>query len=456
VNAEVMAMKAAYQDGRRVLTLVQSARTNDLGEYRLYWLVPGQYYVSSMPWDGRPISGGVVMNANGAAAGVNVARMTVLAGDVARAPLGFQPGAPPSDTEAWLPIYFPSASTEDAASAIDLMPGASARGIDVVIAPVRPRRIQGTVIDLMGQPVPKAQIFRSATSSPSTFVPNAANPVTGAFDLHGVVPGSHTLLAVAGERAGKVVVQVGDRDLDDVRIVVRSGQAIAGRIMIDGQQNAAIDSSILRVSLRPEPAVPGLPIPASVVSSSGSFSLDQVMPGTYTVTVQPLQSAPPVATGQRGNAMPLAPPPAQRGGPLAPLPPALQGAYVKAVRLGSVDVLAEGLTVEDEIREPLEILIGANPGLIEGDVGRTPNVTVVLVPKTRTQRDLYKSVMTDTEGNFTFRGVPPGDYTLFGWDDVETGAWMNADFLQQYESRGRSIHIDEGSRQTVPQLQVLD
>ena len=38
---EVLAMKASYPEGRRTLAPVQSAVTNDLGEYRLFWLAPG-------------------------------------------------------------------------------------------------------------------------------------------------------------------------------------------------------------------------------------------------------------------------------------------------------------------------------------------------------------------------------------------------------------------------------
>ena len=48
-NANVQALKYSYQDGRRVLTVVQSARTNDLGEYRLFWMQPGPYIMSAVP-----------------------------------------------------------------------------------------------------------------------------------------------------------------------------------------------------------------------------------------------------------------------------------------------------------------------------------------------------------------------------------------------------------------------
>ena len=455
VNAEVMAMKASFQEGRRVLTLVQSARTNDLGEYRLYWLTPGKYYVSSMPWDERPIAGGVVLNATAPAAPVDIARMTVLAGDTARAPLGFQPNAPPSDVEAWVPIYFPGTATEDSAAVIDLEAGASVRGIDVLLAPVRPRRIRGAVTDAQGQPVSGVQIFRSRNSSTSnTFTTEMVHPAAGTFEIRGVIPGSYTLLAISGDRAGKVAIDVGETDVEGVRIPLAAGAALAGRVSIEGQLPAGATGN-LRVSLRPDPLIPGLPIPASAVGADGSFMFGQVLPGNYLVTVQPLQPAPPAATAQRANAMPPLPP--RGAAPLPPTPPALQNAYVKSVRLGSVDVLSNGLAIDAQPTSSLEVVIGANPGRVDGDIGRQPNATVVLVPVARMRRpDLYRSMLTDAEGRFDFQAVTPGDYLLFAWNDVESSAWMNEDFLKSYENRGRTLRVAEGSRQSVSQLPLLD
>src|SRR5215510_4141890 len=48
-NAQVMAMRPVYKDGRRALTIVRLVATDDRGEYRLFWLAPGRYYVSAKP-----------------------------------------------------------------------------------------------------------------------------------------------------------------------------------------------------------------------------------------------------------------------------------------------------------------------------------------------------------------------------------------------------------------------
>src|ERR1051326_6415050 len=47
IGAEVRAMKSFYQRGGRILVPMQSAVTDDRGEYRLFWLPPGSYFVSA-------------------------------------------------------------------------------------------------------------------------------------------------------------------------------------------------------------------------------------------------------------------------------------------------------------------------------------------------------------------------------------------------------------------------
>src|SRR6185436_18874877 len=44
----VQALRSTFDaTGKRTLQATSSARTNDLGEYRLYWINPGRYFVSA-------------------------------------------------------------------------------------------------------------------------------------------------------------------------------------------------------------------------------------------------------------------------------------------------------------------------------------------------------------------------------------------------------------------------
>jgi hypothetical protein len=63
---------------------------------------------------------------------------------------------------------------------------------------------------------------------------------------------------------------------------------------------------------------------------------------------------------------------------------------------------------------------------------------------------LYKTVTTDGKGHFVMRGVAPGAYTIFAWESVLPGAFQNAEFLEKYQSRGRPVNVQGGTRSEIP------
>src|SRR5262245_22868610 len=56
--ANVQALKAVYQGGKRVYSVAQSTTTDDRGDYRLFWLTSGKYIVVAGPRS-SPIGPGV-------------------------------------------------------------------------------------------------------------------------------------------------------------------------------------------------------------------------------------------------------------------------------------------------------------------------------------------------------------------------------------------------------------
>jgi len=131
------------------------------------------------------------------------------------------------------------------------------------------------------------------------------------------------------------------------------------------------------------------------------------------------------------------------------------GLYIKSVRFSREDALGTFHVSSDTSNVVLEVVLTAGTGSVSGTaLGRAgdpaASVTVVLVPTTARKRTaLYQAVVTGSDGKFGFQEVPPGDYKLFAWDDVETGAWENAEFISVYESRGRSLRVSENSKDDV-------
>ena len=124
-----------------------------------------------------------------------------------------------------------------------------------------------------------------------------------------------------------------------------------------------------------------------------------------------------------------------------------------------------GLRLERQPEAPLDIVIGANPGSLEGQVlneVRQPIAGAYVTlfannPADRLYRtDMYKVTGTDNSGRFKLQGLPPGDYRVFAWENVERGTWVDSTFLRLHEERGVTIHIEEGKVQpaTLPIISV--
>jgi hypothetical protein len=55
-------------------------------------------------------------------------------------------------------------------------------------------------------------------------------------------------------------------------------------------------------------------------------------------------------------------------------------------------------------------------------------------------------VTPGTDGKFTFRNLPPGDYRITAVTDVEPGEWYNPDFLSQLVNASIQVQLGEGER----------
>ena len=105
-------------------------------------------------------------------------------------------------------------------------------------------------------------------------------------------------------------------------------------------------------------------------------------------------------------------------------------------------VSSKGATVEGTVVEKEKDVDNAQP---------VANATVVAVPeeKYRKLSDRFALGSTDQNGRFTIRGVAPGSYTLYAWQDLEEGVWRDADFLRSQADNGTAVRIEEGSHQQV-------
>jgi hypothetical protein len=211
-------------------------------------------------------------------------------------------------------------------------------------------------------------------------------------------------------------------DVDGVVLELRSAGSLNGRVRVESDNAAsprvALDS--IRVQLKSEATtVPQQVGPQrAVVEANGTFRIDSVRPGTYSISAQ--------------------------------LP---DGFYLQEARLGESDVLNAPLRYGVGDTSTLDLLISSKGGVIEGsaaDAGGQPlpGALVVLIPN-RERRELFRSATADAAGQFAISAIVPGEYTLAAWESITSFAFFDPTLIRQADAEGKSIRVAESSRQTV-------
>jgi hypothetical protein len=137
------------------------------------------------------------------------------------------------------------------------------------------------------------------------------------------------------------------------------------------------------------------------------------------------------------------------------IPAPLKDAYVKSITFGGDDVLNSGLRITGQSQSELVITIGTNPGSVEGRVlnGNGQPVaasTVVMVPESGLKfRIDHKVAFTNVSGGYQIQGVPPGDYQVYAFEQMEKGDWQNPTLMRPFDGRGKLVHVDEGGKANV-------
>lgn len=444
VKAYVKALRVTYRNGQRTLSPVQTTITDDLGEYRIFWLTPGQYYVAATAPDWGILGDGLVFGGSTSPTPVSGTLGSRYFGLGAN-PLAVQRGTAAAEASSRLysTVYFPNTTDERAAQLLDLGPSANLGGIDFLLAPVKTRRIKGVLVDAdTGQPPATTPGFATSIwSSPRLDGPGSIANQNGEFDIQtGPGPAILTTRAGRSNRGGRIAIPAGETDITGIRIIVSGGFSIAGQISVESSADSTpVKLAGLRVLLRgdPELLTSGTAQPGAV-SETGSFTLENVAAGEYRVDVAPILDL------------------------NAPAPAAPE-AFVESIRYGDTDVLNGSFRIDaaPEAGTTLKIVISNKWGSASGtvlDSGSKPSVasTVVVVPDPdhRRRRDLFKSVTTDASGRFQFNRLAPGVYKMFAWEEVDPGIWNDAAFMSRYEDRGKEIRIGEGGNGEI-QLTVI-
>ena len=137
--AWVRALKVEFFDGRRSFRISTWTQTDDRGEFRLFGLAPGLYYVSAiLPSNPRLDGANLITPAIPTRANGNVTQTSVPATADNLDPRVFDTLAAPA-------VYHPGTTDIERASAVEVRPGDSVAGLSLALVHIEPRRIRGRV-----------------------------------------------------------------------------------------------------------------------------------------------------------------------------------------------------------------------------------------------------------------------------------------------------------------------
>jgi protocatechuate 3,4-dioxygenase beta subunit len=390
-GATVEALKASYVRDRLAFTPVKSTKTDDLGDYRMFWLPPGAYYIRAA-YRSRADGG----------------------------------------SDRYARVFFPRIMEEDAAPPVLVRSGAEMSGVDVrvPVTPVTGVTISGEVRggsddDLRVSSiyvVPRDRRVLLVGDDVDMFENHAVDMSRGRFEIRNVPPGEYNLFPQVRDREQArtvpIPVDIDKRDLANISATLEPTFDLTGSVTLDGDANGreVLKDSLQLVGLE---WMPGIGPFAANLSDSGEFTAFQLPAGKYELRL---------ASAFKSS-----------------------DTYISDLKRGDTSVFDSGLTVGGKNSEPLEVMLKSKGGRISGtvsDITRLhpfPYATVVLIPE-RTRRQnlaLYKQTLSAEDGTFTFTGILPGDYKLFAWASLTPGAWQNGIFRQRFEDRGVEVTVLE-------------
>ena len=420
VEAGVNAFRAEYiQPGVRRLSASRGVQTNDLGEYRIYGLTPGKYYVGATL---RPQS-----------------------------PSPDATGAPArlvASTQGAATTFFPGTATASDARLLTVDAGKETPSVDIGLLTVPLARVSGNVVDSRGRPSPDVIVWLNPARADGALVPTGGAfdvievDAAGRFTLPGIPPGDYRLdvqsksrmeaIAKSGssgagvsgsapvQEFASVPVTVNGESVDSLTVQTSAGARMTGRLVVEG--GAFPPDAMAKVKVSVSPVLQGTGISAVLLNSGAEVQRD----GTFEVR------------GLVGSRL------VRVGG----LP---EGAALKSVRANGMDVTDEGLEIGQADVGDVEIIVTTAPTKITGTVtdgdGKPQRDYVVVVfadDKRRWTAPLNRFVVSSrpgADGVFTLNALPPGNYLAIALTSAEAGEWAEPDHLDRLRAKATAFTL---------------
>ena len=378
-------------------------RTDDQGNFRLFGLPPGDYYISAQN------------------------RMNQMV----------MPGMNSTETEGYAPTYYPGTPNIAEAARITVKAGQEMTGANFALIVARMARVRGRVINSRGEPVTGAMLMM--VPDEVVFGPmmmnNAMVGGDGTFQFANVSPGRYNLqvrpngMPNPNSEFAQMKIVVGNDDIDNVIVSTSMGATARGVVLTD-------DGSV--PTFRPDQvqifAQPTEPMTFSMNPAQNKINDD------FTFELTSLSDRRLIRGGVGGGAV--------------------SGWYLKAVMFDGQDVTDSGVEfTPGRSYDGLQVIFTRKTtdlsGLLTDDRGKPVlDATVVVFPANKelwTYSSRYvRSLRPDTNGKYNVRSLPPHeDYLVIAVQNLESGQGSDPDFLNRAREEAKPFSLAEGETKAV-------
>ena len=390
-GAVVQVLRPRYVKGQRQLQAAGATQgqTNDLGEFRVFGVPPGDYYLS----------------ATVGADGPGPSALSGFVGVGAAATL------------------YPGTTNPVEAQLITVGLGQEVSGMSFALLPVRMATISGAVRGADGRIPTGVSVSLGQSMAYSSGMSSRGSQLRadGTFSFPNLPPGEYSISArsqAQGTESAGAKVQLEGSNVT-LSLTMRPGDAARGRVRFDtGSSQAAIRPSEVRV------------LAASATDPIIGFGVgSQAVKDDWTFEV----------TGLAGSRLLRATVPV--------------GWAVKSIRAGVTDITDTPLDFNGTDVEGIEVLLTQRITEVSGTVTdsrgqRVTDATVVMFADDRQKwgpETRFRSTgRPDQDGRFRLRGLPPGRYIAVALDYLEPGEETNPELLERLRGAGTSVTLGEG------------
>ncbi|MFN7937060.1 MAG: carboxypeptidase regulatory-like domain-containing protein [Bryobacteraceae bacterium] len=388
-GVQISAIRVNSLGGKMRAAPVEFGSTNDLGEYRVYRLPAGRYYL--------------------------MATRSRRGGPEEKGRDGLR--------ESYVDTYFPGATETSGATVLELGAGQEISGLTFPLRRTAVYRVSGKVVNMpAGVRMPSLRVFlRGGDRDTMQMVgPGLSGGVRedGRFVIDGVQPGQYVLSSLAMDREpvnlGSLRLTVGTSDVDEVTFPLGEPVTVTGTVRMENGE-LLTNAGSARVQLAVTNPMFGSR-KESPLKADGTFRIERVSRETAYVAVAGLAAGNWIRSVKMGG---------------------------QELALGLVDLGSGGGLMQ------LEVVVSDKVGVVEGSAsveGKAASeglVTLAPEPYPVGRADLVRTASIGEGGAFRLDGVPPGEYRVYAWETMERDSYTDPEVLKKFEAASVKVRVKE-------------